>query len=260
MSILFVGCGKMGAAMAGGMARRDRVHFIDPHVETVTGARKIESIDDLAAADRPALIILATKPDAIDEACKLIAPLLAADTIVISLAAGIRLDRLAAKLGSLPCIIRLMPNLAVLANSGVLAFAAPALPDDDTRHFIGRRFSPLGSIFWLRSEEELDAVTALSGSGPAYLLLMTEQMRKEAARLGMDDQVAEAMAYATLCGVGHLLAQRNDGLDSIRADITSPGGTTAAAIAVLEKDDALRRLVGEAMSAAVDRARMLAAV
>ena len=259
MVILFVGCGRMGAAMARGMARQNHVYFIDPHVESVVGAHKIGSIGDLPEADVPSLIVLATKPDAISDACDLIAPLVAADTIVVSLAAGIRLDRLATKLGSMPHLIRLMPNLAVLANSGVLAFAMKKAPDDELRRLIARTFGALGFIFWLRSEEEMDVVTALTGSGPAYLLFMAEQMQKEAEQLGIDGQTAEAMAHATLCGIGILLAHSGDSLKSIRTHITSQGGTTAAAIDVLDRANALRRLVGKAMNAAVKRSRKLAA-
>lgn len=259
MTTLFIGCGRMGAAMAGGMARRQTVHFIDPNVSAVPDAHKIESIEDLSGTLPPSLIILATKPDAIDAACDMIAPLLSADTILVSLAAGIRLDRLAARLGTVPRIVRMMPNLPVLASSGVLACVMAETPDEATRRTIAQAFGALGSIFWLRNETEIDAVTALSGSGPAYLLFMAEQMQKEAAALGIEAATAQAMAHATLCGIGMLLAHSDDGLDVIRANITSPGGTTAAAIGIFDADDALRRLVGAAMTAAVERSRALAA-
>lgn len=257
MTTLFIGCGRMGAALARGMTRRQVVYFIDPNVGAITDAHKIESIDDLSGIDAPSLIILATKPDGIDGACDIVAPILSTDTIVVSLAAGIRLDHLSARLGPVPRIIRMMPNLPVLANSGVLACIMDNAPEEATRQHIARAFGALGSIFWMRDESEMDAVTALSGSGPAYLLFMAEQMQKEAERLGLEPETAKAMAHATLCGIGMLLAHGDEPLDKVRATITSPGGTTAAAIAVFDRDDVLRRLVGDAMTAAALRSQSL---
>lgn len=259
MTAIFIGCGRMGSALATRMAEIDDVYFVDPHVGTVPGVTKLESIGALPALGKEPVILLATKPDGIDAACTALKAVMRPDTLVISIAAGVRLDRLQEMLGHETRVVRMMPNLAVLAGAGVLAVATQASPAAQTREWIERAFAVAGKLFWLRSEEDMDAVTALAGSGPAYLIQFAEHMAEAAQKLGLEETMANDMARLTLTGTGLLVAHSTQSLQEIRGGVTSPKGTTAAALAVLRDQTALGELVRAAMDAAVRRSRDLAA-
>lgn len=256
MAVLFVGCGRMGKALAVPIAGLTPVYFIDPNELSIPNATKLFAPGDLPPVD-DLLVVLATKPDMIALAAKSIRDIVTEDTLVISIAAGIPLARLEEVLGAHVHLARLMPNLPAAIGAGVLAAASlRPLPERQSLHLTST-FAKAGKIFWL-PEHQFDAVTALSGSGPAYLIRLTELMAEAATMLGIPRKIAEAMARETLIGTG-LLADFSDlDLASIRDNIASPNGTTAAALQVLDQSNNLKDLIGAAMQAALARSRGLA--
>jgi pyrroline-5-carboxylate reductase len=262
VSVALVGAGSMGGALVRGWLASD---MIDAAASTVfepaadKALQKLARERDIALNPAPAEVradamVLAVKPQSAASALPPYAPI-AKSAIVISVMAGTSLATIARALGHPPRVARAMPNLAASLGAGVTGLYAPATLNPAGRDIVDRLMSAAGETVWVDSERDIDFVTAVSGSGPAYLFLLTEALAEAGAALGLDRNAAARLARATATGAGALLASDSRAPADIRKAVTSPGGTTAAALAVLDGDDkALRTLIRQAVAAAAKRA------
>jgi pyrroline-5-carboxylate reductase len=205
------------------------------------------------------IVVLAVKPQDAQATLAALAPqLAAARPLVVSVAAGVRTPTLESWCGPGVPVVRAMPNRPALIGAGVSGLYAPPGVGVAAREAAEQLLSAVGEVAWVSAEEALDVVTALSGSGPAYFFLLAELMAEAGEELGLAAETARALAAATLYGAG-LLAQSGDrDLARLRAEVTSPGGTTAAALSAFEAGK-LREAVRAALGAATRRSRELAA-
>ena len=265
--LAIIGGGNMGRALIGGLLRRGTRPEQISVGESVAEARAAlardlgvsATADNSAAVETAALVVLAVKPQDAAPVLAALGPLLQRNhPIVLSIAAGIRTAALEAWCGAGVPIVRAMPNRPALVGAGVTGLFAPAHVAAAPRSAAERVMQAVGEAVWVSSEEDLDIVTALSGSGPAYFFLLAELMTQAAVELGLQPQAARRFAVATLHGAG-LLAHASDGdLGRLRAEVTSKGGTTEAALRTLDAAD-LRGIVARAIGAATRRSRELAA-
>lgn len=204
------------------------------------------------------LIVLAVKPQAMAGACASLRPALAGRApVVMSLAAGVTLTRIEDLLGSGLALARCMPNTPSLVGAGAAGLFANDRASAEQKRDIEDLMSSVGVSVWCERESDLDAITALSGSGPAYFFLFMEAMRDAACGLGLERGLAERLIGQTALGAAELARASEQGLAELRAQVTSPGGTTEAALARFEQGG-LRQLVDEAIARAAERARELA--
>jgi len=263
--IAFIGGGNMARALIAGLTGHGvpgeciSVGEPDPQARSALqrdwGVRT--SSDNSEAVRGAALVVLAVKPQQAAQVLSALRPLLhESRPLLLSIAAGLRIADLGNACGSDIGIVRAMPNRPALLGAGITAlFAAPGVtaPQRRQAELIGQAS---GRAVWLRSESELDIVTALSGAGPAYFFLLAEQLARAAEGLGMERDTALLLARATLHGAG-MLANEGAGLVEERAAVTSKGGTTEAAIRILEQGG-FGQLVAAALHAGVARSAELA--
>jgi len=242
MKVLFVGGGNMGRALAGGMIAEGTPAKDIRIVEIAAAARErlaselgVESTDSIASADveNADVVVLAVKPQAMRKTVGPLGALLTRQP-VISIAAGIRIGDLARWLGGYRRIVRAMPNTPALVRRGITGLYATADVAADDRVTAERVLGAVGETLWCPEEKVLDAITAVSGSGPAYLFHYLESMIAAAETLGFAPDAARQLAYATARGSIELALQSADSPAVLREQVTSKGGTTAAALAVLE--------------------------
>jgi pyrroline-5-carboxylate reductase len=261
--ILLLGAGRMGGALIAGWLRAGAVAPGDlllrdpnPSEEALAaakaGARLNPPDDALGAA---ATVILAVKPQAWLPAARAIAPHLAKSAVVLSIMAGIELPALEAVFPGHP-LARVMPTTAVAIGMGAISVYAPTAPARTRARTV---FESLGVVIDLEDEARMHAATAVSGSGPAYLYAFVEALAAAAVTAGFEADAARRLAVSTTTGAAALLAAADVGPDELRRQVTSPGGTTEAALRVLIGDGALENLVTRAVAAAVARSRELAA-
>ncbi|HEX4648879.1 MAG TPA: pyrroline-5-carboxylate reductase [Steroidobacteraceae bacterium] len=265
--IAILGAGNMGRALLAGLLRSgtrpEQLSVGEPspaareHLARELGVTA--SADNAAAVEGAAVVVLAVKPQ---EAQAVLGGL--ADRwgtqrpLLVSVAAGLRVAQLAAWCGAGVAVVRAMPNRPALVGAAATGMFAPREVAAPQRAVAEQVLSSVGEVIWVPSEDALDVVTALSGSGPAYFFLLAQLMAEAAERLGLEGSAARRLATATLYGAG-LLANSGDGdLARLRAEVTSAGGTTDAALRVLEAAT-LRATVARALEAATLRARELAA-
>jgi pyrroline-5-carboxylate reductase len=262
-SIAFLGAGNMGEAMLRGLARAGipapRLHAFDPRQEHLCALAAEVGFTPhgsaAAAVAQAELLVLATKPQGFSELLPVLAPLLKPGQAVLSIAAGVPLGRLQAALGASVPLIRVMPNTPGLIGQGASAYCLGSQASEAHAALAEAVLAPLGLV--LRVEEaQMDAVTALSGSGPAYVFLFMEALQSAGEGLGLKPEAAFALASQTLAGAAAMIRQRVKTPAELRVAVTSPGGTTAAALKVLE-DGAFRDLVARALQAARDRSAEL---
>jgi len=204
------------------------------------------------------LIVLAVKPQFMSTACASLKSALAGrGPVIMSLAAGVKLARIGELLGSGLALARCMPNTPALIGAGAAGLYANENASAEQKQDIEDLMNSVGVCVWCELESDLDTITALSGSGPAYFFLFMEAMRNAACGLGLEPGVADKLTGQTALGAAELARASECGLAELRAQVTSPGGTTEAAIARFEQGG-LRQLVDEAIVAAAERARELA--
>ena len=265
--LVLVGAGKMGGALLsgwldGGVAP-GLVAIRDPHLPDEVaalakerGVRLDASIDDLAAL-KPAAVVLAVKPQAMPEVLPALRPLVAPETLFVSIAAGVGAGRLDELLGGGAAIVRAMPNTPASVGRGISgAFANPRVSEAQKALADGL-LAAVGDAVWIEDEALMDAVTAISGSGPAYVFHLVEAMAGAGVALGRPGDTAMRLARATVSGAGEMLYRSDLDAGTLRRNVTSPGGTTAAALDVLMGGDALSELMKKAALAARDRGREL---
>jgi pyrroline-5-carboxylate reductase len=200
-------------------------------------------------------VLLSVKPQMIDPVLDEIEPSVKKDTVIISIVAGITTEHIDRKLKGKGHIIRAMPNTPMLVGAGVSAVAAGPRATHEDVHWAQRLFSASGFAI-VMDETHIDAVTGVSGSGPAYLFYLIEAMTEAGVAEGLDPDVAELLATQTCIGAGKLLAKTKKQPQDLRAMVTTPGGTTAAAIAHMEKHS-VKKIIAEAIGMAAKRSREL---
>lgn len=257
MTILLIGCGRMGGAMARGWVGGRRVLVHDPLAADVPGGiERVASLDDVAV-DGPLSIVLAIKPQAFDAVAGALRPLAARGALFLSIMAGITIGRLEAGLGT-GRIVRAMPNTPAAIGRGIsAAVPGPALHADD-RATVDALLAPAGAVVWLDQEALIDAVTAVSGSGPAYFFRFTEALAAAGTAAGLPAPLAMELARATFTGAAALADADRSPLAVLREQVTSPGGTTAAGLAQMNAGDAVDLLLSAVVDAAAARSRELA--
>ena len=264
MKVAFVGGGNMAGALIGGMLHAGfEASEIDVlEIDSARGAALAER-HHVRIHQRPGdwlrsseVVVLAVKPQQMREVAAAIRPHLT-HPVVLSIAAGVRVQSLEDWLAT-GKIVRAMPNLPALIRAGVTA--AIALPAVSAAEKAGadKILSAVGTVLWLEDEAMLDAVTALSGSGPAYIFYFIEAMQAVAREMGFDESQARALTLNTFAGAAQLALQSQDSASALREKVTSKGGTTAAALASFERDK-VDEAIARAIWAAAERARELGA-
>ena len=267
LRLLLVGCGRMGSAMLGGWLAGPgvtQVAVVEPSARTDAqdaDDRVIRRVDaDALPADFvPDVVVLAVKPQMMAAVLPAYRRFVRPETVFLSVAAGWTLASFARALGEDARVVRAMPNTPAAIGRGVTVLAAGAGVDDAQRAACDRLVRAVGSVEWVADEALIDAVTALSGSGPAYVFLLAEAMAAAGAAAGLPADLADRLARATVAGAGELLRLSPDSAAKLRENVTSPGGTTAAALAVLmNEQDGFTPLLTKALAAAAERSRQLA--
>jgi pyrroline-5-carboxylate reductase len=266
--IALVGCGNMGQALLAGWRTQGRaaddIVVIEPDPERRTTARQRFGVTVLAAADElqpplPPLFVLAVKPQVLGAVAAAYRFAASPERVFLSIAAGCPMALLAEWLGETVPIVRAMPNTPASIGQGITVACAAAMVTPPQRQACDAALRAVGEVLWIDDEALMDAVTAVSGSGPAYVFLFAECLGQAGIEAGLPPALAERLARATVSGAGALLARSAEPAAVLRAQVTSPGGTTAAALSVLQQDGSLKRLISEAVRRAALRAGELAA-
>ncbi|GLS04587.1 pyrroline-5-carboxylate reductase [Chitiniphilus shinanonensis] len=260
--ITFIGGGNMASAIIGGLISRGTpagdVHVVDPdaaklaELATRYGVHGGSPDEALPASD---VLVLAVKPQQLKAVARQLAPALG-DALVISIAAGIRADSLSRWLGGHARVVRVMPNTPALVQAGLSgAYAGDAVGEDD-RALATRVLGAVGEVVWVDDEAEIDGITAISGSGPAYVFYFMEALQAAARAQGFNPDTARKLAYHTFSGAVKLALDSEDDAGTLRAKVTSKGGTTERAINAFETSQ-LRATIIAAAAAAAARSREL---
>jgi len=264
----FIGAGNMARSLAGGLLKngwpRARLVLADPDatqrqaLERLLKLKTYARNDDVAA--RADILVLAVKPQILQTVARALAPKAQRKRpLVISIAAGVRLQDLQSWLGGGLPIVRVMPNTAALVGSGASGLHANSVVGAKMRDQAESILRAVGVTVWVPDEAQLDVVTALSGSGPAYFFLVMEALENAAVAEGLDRATARLLTLETALGAAKMALEGAEEPSSLRARVTSPGGTTERAVHVLEHDG-IRGLFLQAMRAAIGRARELGTI
>lgn len=264
----FIGGGNMARSLIGGLladgVAPQRLWVAEPDTERraglaaqfgihITGGNSdlVESVD---------AVVLAVKPQQLKEVCAEIAPAVQArDPLLISIAAGVRLAALQQWLGGAPALVRTMPNTPALVQCGATALYATPQVNNIQRELAEGIMRAVGLTLWLGDEDQMDAVTALSGSGPAYFFLIMEAMQQAGVQLGLSADSARLLTLQTAFGAAKMALESREDASTLRRQVTSPGGTTERAIGILQQGE-LEALFARALTGARDRSRELAAL
>jgi pyrroline-5-carboxylate reductase len=263
--VLLIGAGKMGSALLGAWLRcglqAAAVTVVETNADAIaalqsTGVRIIASLQE--APDDPQCIVLAVKPQSLAALLPTVAEKYAARPLYLSIAAGKTLGFYQQALGGEAAVVRAMPNTPALVRKGISALCANALVSERQRTLAASLLKAAGEVLWLEDEAQMDAVTALSGSGPAYVFLFLEALIAAGKAQGLSEDIAAKLALHTLRGSAKLAMKSAEPLAQLRTNVTSPGGTTEAALKVLMQGDAFALLINDAVREAVKRAKELA--
>ena len=255
--VLLIGFGNMGQALVRGWLAHGRAAGSIGVVDTAAAARAaaeklgIRASERVGAASEPApdVVLLALKPAQVGAAVAELAPLAAGKTIA----------QLEAGLSPRAAIVRAMPNTPAAIGQGITALVANAAATPTQRALCEQLLAAVGATAWLEDERDMDAVTALSGSGPAYVFLLIECLERAGAEAGLAPELARRLALATVAGAGAYAAAAAEPAAELRRRVTSPGGTTQAALEVLGAEHGLADLIARAVRAAAKRSRELSA-
>ena len=262
-SLVLLGAGKMGGALLRGWLSNGfdpaRVHVVDPHLEPMMVAVcESYGVKRAPLAAPPEAFVLAVKPQTFSSNPGSFAGLVGPETLVVSILAGKTIANLRAGLSNAGSIVRAMPNLPASVGRGITALAGEPDLGPAHRAMATTLLGAVGAVEWL-AEPLIDAVTAVSGSGPAYVFLLTECLAAAGEVIGLPRDVAARLARATVEGSGEFMAAQPDiSPDAMREAVTSPGGTTAAALEILRGRDGLGPLLAKAVAVAKRRAGELA--
>lgn len=263
--VALIGAGRMGGGLLAGWLARGLpghdVAIFDPappsELQSMAIAAGCRLNPPRAEVLPPAVLLLAIKPQIMPEILPDYVPLCGPQTVVLSIAAGRSLHFLEGQFGPQAAIVRAMPNMPAAIGRGATVACANSRVQAAQRRLCTELLAAVGEVFWAE-EGALDAVTALSGSGPAYVFYLTECLAAAGAAAGLDPALAERLARLTVSGAGELLHRSAESPAALRASVTSPGGTTAAALEVLMGSEGLAPLITRAVEAAARRSRELA--
>lgn len=269
-TIALIGCGKMGSAMLRGWVdarTAGKIDVLEPHglplalspltPEPVTVHSSAASY--IRSGNRkPDVIVLAVKPQVMDEVCNSIAPMVPPRALILSIAAGKPIASYERLFGELQPVVRVMPNTPAAVGKGMSVAIANARVSAEQKDLAQELMTAVGKFEWVRDEKLMDAVTAVSGSGPAYVFYMIEALAESGKKAGLPADLAMTLARQTVIGSAALAAHEEKmPAATLRENVTSPGGTTAAALEILMNGD-LQKIYDRAIDAAVQRGRDLA--
>ncbi|MEM8790401.1 MAG: pyrroline-5-carboxylate reductase [Pseudomonadota bacterium] len=257
-SLVLLGCGKMGSALLEGWLASglppEAVHVLEPHPSewlATTGVHLNGGVPDTAS-----VAVLAVKPQTIRDAAPDLISLAKRGTVFISVAAGTPIAEFETIYGADTPIIRVMPNTPASIGRGISALVGSAAVNEDHLVMAERLMQAVGETVRLEQEAQMDAVTGLSGSGPAYVFHLIEALAAAGEAEGLPPDLSMALARATVAGAGELAGASSESAATLRQNVTSPGGTTAAGLSVLMQD--LPDLIRRTVAAAAERSRELA--
>ena len=265
--LLLVGCGKMGGALARGWlaagARAGNIVAVEP--EPGAAAKFAEnprptfvgSVEDVPRDFNPDVILFAVKPQVMDAVVPAYRQYAGSGAVFLSIAAGTPIRLFEAHLSSAAPIVRSMPNTPAAVGRGVTAAICNASVPPEGRALCEALLRAVGEVVWVTEEADIDAVTAVSGSGPAYVFHLVEAMTDAGVAEGLSPEAAGALARATVAGAGELLHRSPEDAATLRRNVTSPGGTTEAALIVLMAENGLGALMKNTVAAAARRSREL---
>jgi pyrroline-5-carboxylate reductase len=262
-TILLAGAGKMGGAMLTGWLNAgvtlSRIAVIEPTLSD--DLRKLAALDlrinpTKEEAGPLAALVLAVKPQSFGEAAPFLRPFTQPSTLVLSIMAGMTIAKIADGCGG--AVVRSMPNTPAAIGRGMTVAAAAPSVSAGQRAFADALLSAIGAVDWVDDEALMDAVTAVSGSGPAYIFLLAEELARAGVAAGLPAGLATRIARETVSGAGELLHRSDLDAATLRKNVTSPGGTTAAALDVLMSADGMQQLMTRAIAAATRRSKELA--
>jgi pyrroline-5-carboxylate reductase len=263
-SLSFIGGGNMARSLIGGLIARgvdpQRIVVADPLAAQLESLRAAFGVgvtqDNRAAAEKAAVVVLAVKPQEMRKVTSGIADALAADALIVSVAAGIRASDIQ-QWAKGRQVVRCMPNRPALQGCGMTALYAAQDVTPESRARAEQILSAVGATLWVEDESHMDAVTAVSGSGPAYFFLLIEILEQTGVRLGLSPDVAHRLAVETAYGAGTMAREASESPATLREQVTSKGGTTAAALEHLEAHG-VRDIFATAIAAAARRSKELA--
>lgn len=257
----------MTLAIAGGLLASDypadRLCIAEPSAEQrekLAGILPAVDIgaDNASVAANVDCLVLATKPQVLADVCRdLVDAVQGRKPLVISIAAGVRGADIDAWLGGGLSVVRVMPNQPALLRMGASGLFANSASSADDRKLASAVMAAVGKVVWVESETDIDSVTAISGSGPAYFFLLIDMLTKTAVEMGLDEKSGHELAVQTALGAAEMAVQTEDSMDDLIARVRSPGGTTAAALDSLDAQN-VRAIFSAALTAARDRAGQLA--
>ncbi|HEX6603391.1 MAG TPA: pyrroline-5-carboxylate reductase [Sphingomicrobium sp.] len=255
----FVGCGNMGRAIVEGWRSAgldlSPLTVIRPSGTPVECVRTVSGYADAGAP--PKLVVLAVKPQKLDEVAPQLRPWLTSKATIVSILAGVEAASLRERFPKAGSIVRAMPNLPVAIRRGVVAlYSADA--DDAQRQQLAELFAPLGFAPWMADEAKFAAVGSVAGAGPAYVARFIDALRKAGEKRGLSTEIASTVALETVLGTAWLAASGGESMGDLARRVASPGGTTEAGLAVLDRDDVLAQLIAVTIEAAAKRGTDLA--
>lgn len=254
--VLLLGCGRMGGAMARQWRQSHQVFAYDPNAKLPEGVERL-SEDKFSDLSSPLTVVLAVKPQAFASLEPILTKLRAKAPLFISIMAGLPLHALNDRLGQKCRLVRAMPNTPAAIGKGmIVATSQPGLPEQD-RLTAAELLGETGEFAWVEDEAIFDAVTAVSGSGPAYFYRFTEALAKAGEAAGLPSSLAVRLARATFIGAAALAEDSDKPIESLRADVTSPKGTTAAGLSEFDRDRMLDALCMRCVIAAKSRSNEL---
>ncbi len=268
VKLLLAGCGKMGGAMLtgwlGATYKKSEIIIIEPNAATAGeiasrfGVATVTDPGKLAADLSPEVIVFAVKPQVMDSVVPDYARFAGAGCVYLSIAAGKTIGYFESLLGSEAAIVRAMPNTPAAVARGITVACANGPVTNSQTRLCDALLGAVGEVAWSTDENQLDAVTALSGGGPAYVFLLAECLAQAGIDSGLPADLANRLARVTVAGSGELLHQAPEDPATLRQNVTSPGGTTAEALKVLMADDGWQPLISKAIAAATARSKELA--
>jgi pyrroline-5-carboxylate reductase len=263
--LLLVGAGKMGGALLEGWLRQGldpAAVFIQdpappPEVRALAARHKIGAGDAPDLPAPPSVIVIAVKPGLIEKLMPELEPLIGEGSVVLSIAAGRTLAALARALPAGTAVVRAMPNVAASVGRSMTVACANSAVSREQALASNMLLEAVGDVMWIEDESLFDAITAVSGSGPAYVFLLAECLEDAGRAAGLDAELARQLARATVEGAGELLQRSDLSPRELREKVTSPQGITAAALEILMGEEAVKDLLTRAVAAAAKRSREL---
>ena len=255
----FVGCGNMGGAIVEGWRGAgidlSELVVVRPSGMPVQGVKTVANLAN--AGPPPKLVVLAFKPQKLEEIALELRHYLNGDTILVSILAGVEVESLRQRFAGVRAVVRAMPNLPVAIRRGVISLYSDDA-DDATKRELAELFAPLGFAPWMADEAKFAAVGSVAGAGPAYVARFIAALTKAGEKRGLSREIASTIALETVLGTAWLAASTAEDMESIARRVASPRGTTEAGLAVLDRDDVLDQLIAVTIEAAARRGAELA--